>query len=96
LYVAFDYIISKSKNISFNKIKSYQSFFDADNSSELVNLINSFLSKKKINLFKEIEIDIIKGSIYKIKRYFWIYVNTLDNNLGFLFFTCYLDNQNIN
>jgi hypothetical protein len=26
----------------------------------------------------------------------WIYVNTLDNNLGFLFFTCYLDNQNIN
>ncbi|NLJ88268.1 MAG: hypothetical protein GX327_05725 [Epulopiscium sp.] len=70
MYVAFDYIISKSKNISFNKIKSYQSFFDADNSSELVNLINSFLSKKKINLFKEIEIDIIKGSIYKIKRYF--------------------------
>ena len=25
----------------------------------------------------------------------WIYVNTLDNNLGFLFFTYYLDIQNI-
>ncbi|NLK98549.1 MAG: hypothetical protein GX272_10810 [Epulopiscium sp.] len=70
LYVALEYIISKNKNEEFERLTAYQDFFDSNHSTELHSLLNKYLKGEKSDTFRDIEIDLVKGSIYKIKKYF--------------------------
>ncbi|HHW68118.1 Cas10/Cmr2 second palm domain-containing protein [Defluviitalea raffinosedens] len=70
LYVALEYIISKNKNEKFERLTAYQTFFDSNQSSELSSFLNRYLKGEKPDDFWDIEIDLVKGSIYKIKKYF--------------------------
>ncbi|WP_058485135.1 Cas10/Cmr2 second palm domain-containing protein [Defluviitalea phaphyphila] len=69
LYVALDYIISGKENKKFDRIKSYKQFF-TEEKTKLKSFIHAYLKGEKEEDFKEIEIDLVKGSIYKIKKYF--------------------------
>lgn len=70
LYVALEYIISRNKNEKFERLTAYQAFFDSNNSTELHSLLNRYLKGEKSVEFQNLEIELVKGSIYKIKKYF--------------------------
>lgn len=72
LYVLIDYIRFQNKR-EFSLKNSYNNFIE-DKWDDIKEFLYCMVRKKNTNLFKDIEIDIVKGSIYKIKRYF------LENN----------------
>lgn len=71
-YVLINYLISNQRE-NFDRHDYYNRFFQNkwDNVKEF---IYSSAKQKDTELFKEINVDVVKGSIYKIKKYF------LENN----------------
>lgn len=72
LYVLIDYLNSKNKN-KFLVRSSYMTFLQ-EQWNDIKEFLYSMIKKSETYLFKDIEVDIVKGSIYKIKKYF------LENN----------------
>ncbi len=72
LYVLLDYLLTDDK-INFDRNKSYKSFIDGGN--ETINSILYSISQgEPVKLHGDKQVDFIKGSLYKIKKYF------LENN----------------
>lgn len=72
LYVLFDYLLSNNKT-DFDRNKSYKSFINGG--SETINsILHSIAHGKHVDQGKNLKVDFIKGSSYKIKKYF------LENN----------------
>ncbi|SDL41791.1 CRISPR/Cas system-associated protein Cas10, large subunit of type III CRISPR-Cas systems, contains HD superfamily nuclease domain [Clostridium cochlearium] len=70
LYVLIDYIVNYNKG-TFDREKSYREFLNPqwNDIKEFIYKV-SIDSSKKVNIFNEIDVSMIKGSIYKIKKYF--------------------------
>lgn len=71
-YVLISYLISEDKK-EFDRNKYYIEFFE-NQWDEKKEFLYSMAINKEVDLFRDLEIDIVKGSIYKIKKYF------LENN----------------
>lgn len=75
IYVLIRYLINVGKTKNHDKgfmlEKIRQDFFDKQfEEDEVKQYIYNSLKNKKNNLFDDIEVDMVKGSIYKIKQYF--------------------------
>ncbi|WP_291966149.1 hypothetical protein [Caloramator sp.] len=65
MYVLIRYITFKGK---IDRNQWYKDFFKGDD--EFKKFIIDSIEKKKNDTFKDINVDLVKGSIYKIKKYF--------------------------
>lgn len=72
LYVLLDYLLTKDKD-RFNRDNSYKTFINGENEA-LIDVLYSIFKGKHVNQYGDIKVDFIKGSLYKIKKYF------LENN----------------
>lgn len=71
-YVLIDYLLTDDKS-KFDRNNSYKSFINGE--KEFINnILYSISQGKHVELYGEIKVDFIKGSLYKIKKYF------LENN----------------
>lgn len=71
-YVLLDYLLAEDKE-GFDRDSSYRSFVEGD--KETINsLLFSISQGQSVQLHEDIQVDFIKGSLYKIKKYF------LENN----------------
>jgi CRISPR-associated protein Cmr2 len=75
IYVLISYLTNfeelKKYNKDFIRKKIYENFFNKQfEEDEIKQYIYNSLKNKKNNLFDDIEVDMVKGSIYKIKQYF--------------------------
>lgn len=68
IYVLISYLKTMDKS-NFDRKNAYRSFF-SDQVDDIKEFIVESLNGVKGQLFKDIKIDIVKGSIYKIKKYF--------------------------
>lgn len=68
IYVLISYLKTMDKS-NFDRKKAYMSFF-SDEADDIKKFIIDGLNGIQSQLFKDIKIDVIKGSIYKIKKYF--------------------------
>ncbi|WP_427338310.1 Cas10/Cmr2 second palm domain-containing protein [Caloranaerobacter sp. DY30410] len=71
-YVLISYLVDENKQ-KFDRNEYYAEFFK-EQWDEKKEFLYSVAAKEETDLFKDLEIDIVKGSIYKIKKYF------LENN----------------
>jgi hypothetical protein len=74
LYTAIDYILKKKNNLEFDRFNSYKEAISNSN-DEIKEIILDSLNKNENNNisnenFMDVKIDVVKGSIYKIKKYF--------------------------
>lgn len=65
MYVLIRYIKSKE---NFDRKRYYKDFFSSDD--EVKKFIIDAVKNNKNDSFKDIKVDLVKGSIYKIKKYF--------------------------
>lgn len=72
LYVLLDYLLTEDKS-RFNRDNSYRAFINGENEA-LIDVLYSIFQGKHVNQYRDIKVDFIKGSLYKIKKYF------LENN----------------
>ncbi|SFP76817.1 hypothetical protein SAMN05444406_103138 [Caldicoprobacter faecalis] len=73
LYVLINYLLYGQPGSSFDRKRYYEQFF-TDEMDEVKQCICDIAFQKPVMLKSDVEVDVVLGSIYKIKRYF------LENN----------------
>lgn len=68
-YVLINYLIYGQEGASFNTAKYYGEFFN-DEWDNIKEFIYKTIVHEDTDLFKDVNVDVVSGSVYKIKKYF--------------------------
>ena len=76
LYVLINYLLSESLQQPFVSAEYYRKFFDnqMDEVKQYISSVINPAEEKPVSLPQDVKVDVVSGSVYKVKKYF------LENN----------------